>query len=233
MKKYILVLLALLMLGGGIAARDIEFSVGLEFGIDEFGSAGETMRIMPMIGVGCNFNLTNASSIRLGADVWFETMNLITRSDVETTLIVTPNFKFTHGINGIGDFYALVELNMFVQDPFDMSLGFYLGFNFDFGIGIEVGIEDNYFGLSNNTGASFFNWLHIMPSVFFDPIHAYVEVKLPIMENGFALYGLTLVPGFGIEIPPVPGLMAYFELPVSGIGGDVNVGMTIGVMFSF
>ena len=161
---------------------------------------------------------------------------------------------FFHPLYGVGEFYAVLELPMWMTSidgfDFDMGLNFWVGWNFDFGLGVELGfagpplwgIDKPWFhgigsginfGLQDHVDAGM-GWFKLNPSFTFDsnPVHANLGIYIPLSQVGWDWFGAIMIPRVDINIPPL-GL--FMELPIDGIAnyGNVNVGLSLGARFSF
>ena len=167
--------------------------------------------------------------------------------DVDVTSWLTPGLKYKHGF-GFGDLYVQADVPMYLAGAGDaldiIGLNFTISlFNerkfrgpvndFPLGFGGEIAL---YNILDDQFESDFLQNLTITPFFGAGLWYAEVEVGLPLVEDGFDHFGLTITPKFEIDLPPVDGLSLWLDLPVSNIGaeeGDVVIGLGFGVNFKF
>lgn len=101
------------------------------------------------------------------------------------------------------------------------------------GFGFEVALHCI---LDDPIESDFLQEMSITPYFENSLLYAEVEIRLPLMEDGFDLHGMTIIPEIEVNIPPVRGLSGWFNLPIRNIGADVGdtvIGMGLGVRYSF
>ena len=201
-------------------------------------------------------NLSDAQSLGFGLGIAMQTANLAGNdlggvSDRYFNFQFIPFAKFTQTIKDTGSFYALLQLIAFADNndatDFNMGLNALVGFNFDFGLGIEAGLAaDESFGFVNGVGFNFglgdtngdaeVQWLKIKPSYTYKALYAYAEVFVPLFDKGIDDLGITINPGVEVSVPGVDGLGVYAEAWLTQIGAadlDLNIGFCVGVTYSF
>ncbi|MCL2294884.1 MAG: hypothetical protein FWC36_08485 [Spirochaetes bacterium] len=238
-----------------------DFSLFARLGLPMYNLAGDEDLVLNMdltvIGTySLELSPDQTLALGLGINMWIP--DLTGDGDTDLYFTIRPEAMFTQAIAGHGALYAGLRIPMWVNtvedSDFDMGMDIIAGFNFDMGLGIQVGLvggPDGYnhfpwagsgaglnFGLAGDDGEFALGLLQIMPSFYMeDLLLAYLGVYIPLMENGMDLYGMTIIPGVEVFIPGVDGLMAYAEFQISGLGSNiddsVNVGLTLGVQFSF
>ena len=80
------------------------------------------------------------------------------------------------------------------------------------------------------------NCLKITPYYETGLLYGELEINLPLVEDGMKTIGMTITPKVECNIPPVPGLGVWLDLPISNIGADdldVAIGLEFGVKYSF
>ena len=192
----------------------------------------------------------------------FTTLGLFQEGDTHAHLILAPDIYFIHPLDGIGELYAVLELPMWMSSSdllgFDMGLNFWVGWNSDFGLGVEFGLagppmwgveKPGYhlggigsginFGLQSGVDGGM-GWLKLKPSFTFEPVpdmdvYAHLGIYIPLFSDGMSREGMMILPRVEVGIPDVQGLTAFIDLPIFHIGADIRtqVGFSLGARFSF
>ena len=162
--------------------------------------------------------------------------------DDRVTALMVPAVRYNHQIDGIGTAYGGLEL------PFDLApdaftyfgMDIILGIDTEFGFGFEVYIQNNIYqnkDKGHKDSVKFFTFLEFVPSYVYDFLYAEVAIGIPTVEDGVKMMGISITPEVRAEIPGVDGLLAYLNIPITGIGADgddrVGIGIGLGARFSF
>ena len=180
--------------------------------------------------------------------------NLTGDADLVINFGFTPKARFEMEMAGLGDFYAQLELPIFGINTDDTELGMGLnlwaGLFMDMGFGIEAGLAGPSFGETGgfipSAGMDFglgdgnefsMGWFALKPSYTYEFLYAELGVYIGLFEKAMDITGIIMIPRVEVDFTTiaVPGLTAWLELPISGLGadGDNSIGLTIGASYSF
>ena len=226
---------------------NLELMAGLGFVIAPIGVDG--------VDVGFNFDaevdayygmdLGSGMGLGFGLNFGLATENLSGDADLDVNFLLTPRVRFEMEMAGLGDFYGQLELpiGFTTNEDTDASMGMNLwaGLFMDMGFGIEAGLAGYEaagidFGIEDGAEAGL-QWFALVPSYTYDFLYAELGFYIPLVEKGMDGVGITMAPRVEIDFTTiaVPGLKAWLELPISGLGADPDnvIGLTIGLSYSF
>lgn len=192
-----------------------------------------------------NFTPAMAGILNFIVDIPFD-------SDLDAVMWLTPGFQYRHGF-GFGDFFARVDLPLFLAGDDDLDAMDFVGLDFTFSLmrlrdkrnmygtwGFELGLQN---WIETPGDDDFLNTMTLTPYIEHEWFYAEVEVVLPLYEDGFDIQGMSIIPEIEVNIVPVNGLSVWFNLPIHNIGADkekstfgnddVVVGFGAGVRFAF
>ena len=221
-----------------VEGLELEAELGLPFWTNYAGDGNFWMDLDLRLFAGYHFGIGSDGTLRLHleSDNYFE---LASEYDNDAAGTLEFGVKYTHDLGNGLSLFGKVALPFLLYSTGPLGAFDWVGLDFTLGMSAEInpGVFGFELAFYNNIEGydHFAHELSLLPSFEFSAIPLYIEVEfvIPLWENGMDWSGMSIIPEVSYEI--IPGLEAWLNLPIHGIGSnfDATVGLGLGIQFSF